>query len=185
MGKRYERSRIWELGKQTTFRCYPRANKEIKKAQDKNQGLSSQKIKTILNCCKSFIGCFACDQLQYLSIQSFPIFLIVNTDRRGLQGSHWISIRISESKIELFDSLGLIHDNRLPMDILAFIQRFTISRQFVFNGRLQPEKSVLCGFYSILYIILRQYCSFNFINSYFGQNFHKNERIVKSFFNYT
>ena len=184
MGKRHERSRIWKLGKQAAFRCYPRTNKEIKKAKVKKQGLSSQKIKEILNCCKSFVGCFACDELQYLSIQSFPIFLIVNTDRKGLRGSHWISIRISKSKIELFDSLGLIHDNGLPMEILAFIQRLTISRQFIFNGRLQAGKSVLCGFYSILYILLRQYCSFNFIESYFGQNFNRNEKIVKSFFNY-
>ena len=182
MGKRYERRRVWKLGKQAAFRCYSRSKQEIKKAENENQGLSTKKIQKILNCCKSFAGCFARDELQNLSLSSFPIYLIVNTDIRGNRGKHWVSIRISKTSVELFDSLGLIHKNGLPIDILVFIQRFSISRTFIFNKPIQPKNSVLCGFYSMFYVFIRQYCSFNVIQSFFGNDLSNNDRILKSFF---
>ena len=182
MGGRYERRRVWKLGKQAAFRCYSRTRQEIKKAQIENQGLSTKKIKEILNCCRSFAGCFACDELESLSLCSFPIYLIVNTDKRGMSGKHWVTIRVSKSHVELFDSLGLLHNNRLPTEILAFIQPFSISRSFVFNKPLQPRNSVLCGFYCIFYIFLRQYCTFNLIQSFFDTNLSQNDLKIKSFF---
>ena len=182
MGKRYERRRVWKLGKQAAFRCYRRTKQEIEKAEIENQGLSSKKIKKILNCCESFAGCFARDELKNLSLCSFPVFLIVITDTRGKRGKHWIAIYVSRSHVELFDSLGLIHRNRLPIDILTFIQRFTISREFIFNKPLQPRNSVLCGFYSLFYVFLRQNCAFKIVESFFGKNLSKNEAIIKSFF---
>ena len=182
MGKRHERRRIWKLGKQAAFRCYKRTKQEIEKAEIKNQGLSSKKIKKILNCCKSFAGCYARDELMNLSLCSYPIFLIINTDIRGKRGKHWITIRVSHSSVELFDSLGLVHRNRLPTEILAFIQRFTISREFIFNKPIQPGNSILCGFYSMFYVFLRHYCSFNIIESFFDKHLSKNDEIIKSFF---
>ena len=182
MGERYERRRVWKLGKQAAFDCYSRTGQEIKKAQIKNQGLSTKKIKEILNCSRSFAGCFACDELESLSLRSFPIYLIVNTDKRGMSGKHWVAIRVSKSHVELFDSLGLLHNNRLPTEILAFIQRFSISRTFVFNKPIQPRNSVLCGFYCIFYIFIRQYCTFNLIQSFFDTNLSQNDLKIKSFF---
>ena len=182
MGERYERRRVWKLGKQAAFRCYPRTKQEIKKAEIQNQGLSTKKIKEILNCCESFAGCFARDELENLSLCSFPVYLIVNTDRQGQSGNHWLTIRVSKSHVELFDSLGLLHNNRLPTEILAFIQRFSISRTFIFNQPLQPRNSVLCGFYCIFYIFIRQYCTFNIIQSFFDTNLAQNDLKIKSFF---
>ena len=140
MGKRYERRRVWKLGKQAAFRCYRRTKQDIEKAENEKQGLSAKKIKKILNCCESFAGCFARDELKNLSLCSFPIYLIVNTDTRGRRGKHWIAIYVSRSHVELFDSLGLIHRNRLPIEILTFIQRLAISRKFEIdiNGCLVP-----------------------------------------------
>ena len=76
MGIKYDRRRSWKLGKQKAHSCYPDIKLEIEKAKSKNQGLSSKKIKKILNCAKYFTGCFASDQLDKLSISSFPIFII-------------------------------------------------------------------------------------------------------------
>ena len=182
MGERYERKRVWKLGKQAAFRCYSRTKHEIKKAEIQNQGLSTKKIKEILNCCKSFAGCFARDELKNLSICFFPVYLIVNTDRRGQNGKHWVTIRVSKEHVELFDSLGLLHNNRLPTEILAFIQRFSIPRTFIFNKPLQPRNSVLCGFYCIFYIFIRQYCTFNITQSFFDTNLSQNDLKIKSFF---
>ena len=71
-----ERSRNWKLGKQAASRCYSRTYKEIKKAKKQMQGLSAQKIQKILNCCKSFLGCFASDQLESLSLSFFHVLLL-------------------------------------------------------------------------------------------------------------
>ena len=182
MGKRYERRRIWKLGKQTAFRCYSRTKQEIEKAENENQGLSTKKIQKILNCCDSFAGCFARDELSSLSIYSYPVYLIVNTDIRKNRGKHWITIRICHSYVELFDSLGLIHHNCLPTDILAFIQRFAVSRTFIFNEPTQPRNSILCGFYSIFYVFVRQHCSYKTIESFFSKKLSENDAIIKSFF---
>ena len=182
MGDNNDRSRYWKLGKQTAFNCYPKTYREIKKAQNQNQGLSIKKIEKILKCCKSFIGCFASDQLEHLSLNHFPCTIIVNTDERQMPGSHWICFRISNQKIEMFDSLGLIYDNNLPIKILAFIQRFTVSRSLKFNKRVQSDSSLLCGFYCIFFIFLRQFCSFRNIQQLFSDDFVENDHILIKFF---
>ena len=146
------------------------------------QGLSAEKIQKILNCCKSFLGCFACDQLKNLSLSLFPCTLIVNTDKHGMSGTHWICFRISYRKVEMFDSLGLIYENKLPIEILAFIQRFSVSRDIKFNERLQPDSSVLCGFYCIFFIFLRQFCSFGQIQKFFDDDLNKNDVTITKFF---
>ena len=182
MGNDNERRRYWKLGKQAAFNCYSTMYKEIKKAKKQNQGLSLQKIEKILNCCKSFIGCYASDQLEKISINQFPCTLIVNTDEHGMKGSHWICFRISKQKVELFDSLGLIYENKLPIKILEFVQRFAISRSFKFNKRVQPDSSVLCGFYCVFFIFLRQFCSFRNIQLWFCDTFAKNDNLIIKFF---
>ena len=146
------------------------------------QGLSAQEIQKILNCCKSFLGCFASDQLESLSLSFFPCTFIVNTDKNGMSGTHWICIRISKRKVEMFDSLGLVYDNKLPIEILTFLQRFAVSRDVKLNKRLQPDSSVLCGFYCIFFIFLRQFCSFGQIQKYFVDDLNKNEKIITKFF---
>ena len=146
------------------------------------QGLSAQEIQKILNCCKSFLGCFASDQLESLSLSFFPCTFIVNTDKNGMSGTHWICIRISKRKVEMFDSLGLVYDNKLPIEILTFLQRFAVSRDIKLNKRLQPDSSVLCGFYCIFFIFLRQFCSFGQIQKYFVDDLNKNEKIIIKFF---
>ena len=177
-----ERGRNWELGKQASSRCYSRTYKEIKKAKKQMQGLSAQEIQKILNCCKSFIGCYASDQLESLSLSFFPCTFIVNTDKNGMTGTHWICFRISKRRVEMFDSLGLIYENKLPKEILIFLQRFAVSRDIKFNKCLQPNSSVLCGFYCIFFIFLRQFCSFGQIQKYFDDDVNKNDKIITKFF---
>ena len=177
-----ERGRNWKLGKQAASRCYSTTYREIKKAKKQMQGLSAQEIQKILNCCKSFIGCFASDQLESLSLSFFPCTFIVNTDKNGMSGTHWICIRISKRKVEVFDSLGLVYDNKLPIEILTFLQRFAVSRDIKLNKRLQPDSSVLCGFYCIFFIFLRQFCSFGQIQKYFVDDLNKNEKTITKFF---
>ena len=177
-----ERGRNWELGKQASSRCYSRTYKEIKKAKKQMQGLSAQEIQKILNCCKSFIGCYASDQLESLSLSFFPCTFIVNTDKNGMSGTHWICFHISKRRVEMFDSLGLVYENKLPIEILRFIQRFAVSRDIKFNKCLQPISSVLCGFYCIFFIFLRQFCSFGQIQKYFDDDVNKNDKIITKFF---
>ena len=146
------------------------------------QGLSAQEIQKILNCCKSFLGCYASDQLENLSLSFFPCTFIVNTDKNGMSGTHWICFRISKRRVEMFDSLGLIYEKKLPIEIIVFLQRFGVSRNIKFNKRLQPDLSVLCGFYCIFFIFLRQFCSFGQIQKYFDDNLNKNDKTITKFF---
>ena len=99
-----------------------------------------------------------------------------------MSGAHWICIRISKRRIEIFDSLGRIYENKLPKEILAFIQRFSVSRDIKFNKRLQPDLSILCGFYCIFFLFLRQFRSFSRIQKYFDGDLNKNDKIVTNFF---
>ena len=177
-----EGGRRWELGKQAASRCYSRTYKEIKKAKKQMQGLSAQEIQKILNCCKSFLGCYASDQLENLSLSFFPCTFIVNTDKNGMSGTHWICFHISKRRVEMFDSLGLIYEKKLPIEIIVFLQRFGVSRDIKFNKRLQPDLSVLCGFYCIFFIFLRQFCSFGQIQKYFDDNLNKNDKTITKFF---
>ena len=179
--KQWETMRGEGLGNLANKRHSTVIQQPIKKSKKQNKGLSLEKIEKILNCCKSFIGCYASDQLENLSITFFPCTLIVNTDKLGMAGSHWICFRISKRKVELFDSLGLIYENKLPIEILRFIQRFAVSRTFKFNRRLQPDSSILCGFYCIFFIFLRQFCSFSNIQSMFSEPTKNDELIIKFF----
>ena len=182
MGAKYDRRRFWKLGKQKAYSCYPKIKLKIKKAKRKMQGLSSKEIKKILNCSKSFVGCFASDQLSQLSISSYPVFLIVNTDKTKGRGKHWLALYITTCEIELFDSLGLIHRNLLPKQILNFVHRFSVSRKLTCNRRIQPNNSILCGFYCIFFIILRQFTKFKSILSIFSGNQMRNDNVLESFF---
>ena len=82
----------------------------------------------------------------------------------------------------MFDSLGLIYEKKLPIEIIVFLQRFGVSRNIKFNKRLQPDLSVLCGFYCIFFIFLRQFCSFGQIQKYFVDDLNKNEKTITKFF---
>ena len=98
-------------------------NRQIQKAIQKAQTLplSNFDILSILKHVPRFLGVFASDELKHLKIIEYPVSFIANLDTSQSDGSHWIAIRISNSKIELFDSLGFCPEgwSRFPFEIIS------------------------------------------------------------------
>ena len=133
----------------------------------------------------NFIGCFAENELKTLTVTSFPVFLIVNVDSSEMKGSHWISIGIFRDVIEIFDPLGfdLFNWNRVPCDFFRFLHRMSVSRHVKISPRVQSDKSHMCGFYAIFYIMQRPLTTFvKLYNCFNLTNFTVNDSILNKFF---
>lgn len=177
--------RKWEKIKRKNKYCNLTELKEkIKTCKKTRQGLHRNKILDFLKCAPSFIGCFAEDELEGLSIQSFPSYLIVNVDQSNMSGSHWIAIGIFRDTIEIFDSLGLqlFNWSRIPCQLLSFLHYFAQSRDVISLKRIQSDTSTLCGFYCILYVVYRPFSTFSRLQKLFGPKFSANDSILIKFF---
>ena len=162
---------------------YRKMQKAIKKAQKEKTGISKYGLLKILHKTKNLIGVFAEDQLQNLSINSFPSFLVVNLDSSFMRGSHWIALRISAESIEIFDPLGfqILNWPRIPCHLLRFLQRWSAHRRTYLCPVIQSKTSVLCGYFCIIFIICRQFLSFNEILSNFKTQKCNDNRLIKLF----
>ena len=162
------------------------AKKAIQKATKIKKGLDRQSILNFMKCRPSFIGCYAENELKSLKLQMFPSFLIANLDTNQMKGSHWIGIGIFKSRIEIFDPLGfeIFKWPRIPCDLLNFLHRLTVSRDVNLCHRIQDDKSVLCGFYSMFYVYAREYFNFTEIISLFSSVSSRNDRRLIHLFSY-
>ena len=162
---------------------YRKMQKAIKKAQKEKTGISKYGLLKLLHKTKNFIGVFAEDQLRNLSITSFPSFLVVNLDSSYMRGSHWIALRISSESIEIFDPLGfqILNWPRIPCHLLQFLQRWSSHRQTSLCPVIQSKKSVLCGYFCIIFILCRQFMSFQRILSHFKIRKCNDNRLIKLF----
>ena len=115
-----------------TKTCRRRIKKEIEKVEKIKKGMSSNFCLSVIPCFKNFIGCFPEDFLETASFRSFPVFLMVNLDKTGMSGSHWISLGIFQKSIEVFDPLGFEIFNwpRIPCHLLSFLHKHSTNRTF-------------------------------------------------------
>ena len=158
--------------------------KEIVKAKKKNNPLTSTKINHLLKCTPNFLGCYAENELENLTLQSFPCFIIVNIDSNNMPGSHWVALGLFRDRIEIVDPLGfnIFNWSRIPCGLMKFCHRLAVNRKIFVSKRIQPRKSILCGFYCIFYILYRHYFSFSFIFSVFSTALKSNDSaLIKQF----
>ena len=178
-------ARNWKLAKQAASNCNKTFAKQIKSSQKEKKGLSGEFITSSLACSPNFIGCFAEDELNNLTITSFPSFLIANIDSSEMKGSHWIAIGIFNEKIEIFDPLGfdIFNWSKVPCDLLDFLHRLSVTRRVHTAPRVQSDSSYLCGFYTIFYVIARKFVSFEHLFKCFCTQFlSRNDKILYEFF---
>ena len=157
---------------------------KIKKAQKHKKAIKASSIQRLLKCCPNFLGCFAEDELETLSLRTFPCFLIVNIDSSNLDGSHWIAIGLFRDRLEIMDPLGFTIFNwtRVPCKLMNFCHLFGSRRKIHVSKRIQPNFSVLCGYYCIYYVIFRQLFSLHKVQSVFSSNLDKNDlQLIKNF----
>ena len=178
-------ARNWELAKQAANNCNKTFAKEIKSVQKQKKGLNGDFIISSLACAPNFIGCFAENELNDLTITSFPSFLIVNIDSSEMEGSHWIAIGVFKEKIEIFDPLGfdIFNWTQVPCHLLDFLHRLSVTRRVLTAPRVQSNSSYLCGFYTIFYVIARKFLSFEHLSKCFCTKFlPRNDKILYEFF---
>ena len=184
MHKKTERSGICYKKKGPTIDKI-KIKKEIKKESQTKTGITNIKINYFLKDFPNFLGCYAEDELRSLVIKSLPVSLIVNIDHSGLNGSHWILIRIERKRLEIFDSLGFNVKRwpRLPYFLLDFLHKFSLRRKVYITNEIQPFNSTFCGFYCIFFLYYRAFHSFFNCTRLFSIKLHKNDLILTNFFN--
>ena len=82
--------------------------------------MNAYDIENILFCNKTFMGCYACDQLPPLPT-TFPKSLIVNTVPYNTDGEHWVAMLLQKNRCFYFDSFGL---PVLNTNIIHFLHKY-------------------------------------------------------------
>ena len=162
--------------------CVKRIYKQLKKTT--KAGLSCEQIISILYCSPNFLGCFAENQVTFISVRSFPVFFIVNVDSSGSVGSHWIAVFLTKTTIEIFDPLGFQFHlwTRVPCKLLSFINLYSTNRTLLISNPIQSASSVFCGFYCLFFILSRPLMSFDSVQSFFSSKLYRNKsRLIKLF----
>ena len=136
-------------------------------------------MNNVLSCVRNYHGVLSLDSLEEIELSEFPAFFCVNLDYSYEIGSHWLSIRVSNSSLEIFDSLGL-HFNRYPKPLYNFVSKYGKLKCVKLSPVLQPISSPLCGFYAIYFIITRQTRSFKSCLLPFVSDLQLNDRILLS-----
>ena len=158
--------------------------KEAKNFKKTSIGLSSNKLNSLLSDTRNFIGIYPQDEVDKISVSSFPVFFIVNLDSKELPGSHWLAIGLFVNKLEIFDSLGfkLFDWPRVPCSLLNFLQKFSQGRKVSVSNQMQSLDSNNCAFYCLYYVIFRNIASFNQLKSLFTSNYRRNDNTIKNIF---
>ena len=136
-----------------------------------NYPLSNIFINDLLKDNKNFSGCFSKDRIILLDNNKC---LIYNTNNNDKKSGHWCSITRSNNTIYVFDSFGI---EEIPLEIYKICKNFKIITNIY---QIQDIPSILCGLYSILFILYDVKNKNDFINflTLFNKNdFLKNELI--------
>ena len=116
-------------------------------------------------------------------LQSFPVALIVNTDKRIDPRKHWVVFCVSSrTKGEFFDSCGntpSYYSNAFK----KFFDRNGIKLMYK-DKRLQGYDSSVCGQYCVYYLLQRcRGMGMKFVVEPFTQNYANNDQFVYSYVN--
>ena len=134
-------------------------------------------LKSNLQTRNIFLGVFARDELPKLD--RFPCCFVINTAKRSHPGKHWLSFYYDKNKVcNFFDSYG---NEPSFFNLDKYI--YKTSKKLVSNNKaIQSWKSENCGYYCILFIILRssghsmkQFCNL------FDENRDKNDQMIERY----
>ena len=108
--------------------------------------------------------------------------LVVNTDEKGMPGSHWLALYVAGSSGEFFDSLGKTlssYDSR----ITRFFAKVGCISVTCNVNRFQLQGAVTCGQYCLYYLLYRTlgYSMRRILSSFSASNRKQNEDIVNVF----
>jgi hypothetical protein len=123
----------------------------------------------------------AIDQLPQCCNKIKTSAYVINTDEHYKQGQHWVAIFYTKKRTcEFFDSFGM-GPEFYGLD--KFISK-TSNSCITNNIALQSFISEYCGYYCILFILLRsRNISFNKFLNYFGVDSIENDLKIKNLIN--
>ena len=114
----------------------------------------------------NFSGCYSKDQIILLDDNKSLIYNLQNSYQKG---SHWCSITRKNNTIYVFDSFGI---GQIPLEIYNIYKNYQIVTNIY---RIQDITSILCGLFSVLFILYDVKTKNDFIS--FLTLFHKNDFI--------
>ena len=110
----------------------------------KNYPLSNLFINDLLKDNKIFSGCFSKDRIILIDNNKSLIYNLQNSNENG---SHWCSIPRRNNTIYVFDSFGI---GEIPSETYKIYKNFKI---VTYIYQIQHISSILCGLYSISFIL--------------------------------
>ena len=129
---------------------------------------------------KIFKGAFSSDSVILRSKSQTQAF-VINTDRQGSPGSHWVGLIVSDGKCCYFDSFGC---ENLNLDILNALKNVGIKRYNFNSKQIQSVYSDKCGFYCVAFILSFCYgISYRKFIDIFSDDLAKNDEICLQFLN--
>ena len=122
--------------------------KKVQRYEVLAKGVSAGDLEDLVGHRKYFAGIFSDHQLDKVMVTSLPISLIIN-----IASAHWISIYISDGRIEIFDPLGGVFIREKADCIRNFVARYMNCKTIYLSPRLQHDDSNLCGLFATHFII--------------------------------
>ena len=142
----------------------------------KPKGLSSWDIERYFEGDKQFKGCFSQDKLP--KNFSFPMKIIINTDKSDSEGDHWVALRMDKNGAYFFDSFGL---PIIETNIYNFVKKF--HKSAIYSKKcIQHFSSSSCGLFCIAFLneTKDQKSFLQFLEKFNPIYLQNNDSIVKS-----
>lgn len=147
--------------------------------------MDTRTLRCIVKCdpvlSKQVVGIFALNEIPD-QISNFPAAFIVNTDKKGEPGTHWLAMYFpSKDKAEFFDSFG-----QRP-SFYSNIFKKIYTKNIINNGRkIQGDTSWTCGCYCIYFLAYRcRGVAMDTIVQHFSSNYEVNDTFVCKFVEHT
>lgn len=108
-------------------------------------------------------------------------YIIFNLDDEQNQGTHWVAlyISVSDKRLYYFDPYGIA-----PPDEIVKQSKKNKYRLFYTTNRIQPDKSILCGYYAVafLYYMFKGNTVYNFLYGFKMDGETENDKLIKEIF---
>ena len=140
--------------------------------------MDSSAIKILMKKDKTFLGCFAYDNLPPFPTK-FPAKLIINTGASGTEGEHWVALLMNPKECLYFDSFGLPIIDALVLEYIN--NKYKV---FIFSDIcIQHHQSQMCGPFSIFFLnkVKNREEYRKFMNSFSHNDFLINEKIIQEY----
>lgn len=169
---------FWEEGKNARLQKQNHLNSRKRNAREVPENMDAGNVEKETNSLENFVGIFYLNMLPNLKLVSFPCSLIVLTHQ------HWISIFISDSSIEIMDSMGYISDRKFSKYLQIFLSAHLLDKTLLLTPKIQSDDSNLCALYSVCFLYFRTLSCGNLCDfcRLFSNDFQENCHIISKLF---